>query len=142
VREPLRRGHRVRHGAPGAARPLAPDLYGRVPVAAPAALHQADHTTAFALNSLYLVLERGFTGIQSREAHGYLANTVRAWPRFTPATTTGDVTVFDVAMAATPEEHGDLVVRWGRSVWAAWSHVHAEIAAMTDRQLHGWRPSS
>jgi hypothetical protein len=99
-------------------------------------------TTAFALNSLYLVFELGFTGIQSREAHGYLANTVPAWPRFTPATTAGDVTVFDVAMAATPEEHGDLVLRWGRSVWAAWSHVHAEIAAMTDRQLRGWRPSS
>jgi hypothetical protein len=98
-------------------------------------------TTAFALNSLYLVLERGFTGVQSREAHGYLANTVTTWPRFTVAPTVGDVTVFDVAMAGTPEEHGSLVRRWGRSVWAGWSHVHAEIAEMTDRQLHGWHPT-
>jgi Family of unknown function (DUF5946) len=99
-------------------------------------------TTAFALNSLYLVLERGFTGIQSREAHGYLANTVTTWPEFTPAATPGTVTVFDVAMADTLERHADLVQQWARSVWAAWSHTHAEIAEMTDRQLHGWRPTS
>jgi hypothetical protein len=58
------------------------------------------------------------------------------------APTVGDVTVFDVAMAGTPEEHGNLVRRWGHSVWAAWSHVHAEITEMTDRQFRGWHPTS
>jgi hypothetical protein len=51
------------------------------------------------------------------------------------------VTVFDVAMAGTPGEHADLVQRWGRSVWAAWSHAHAAIAEMTDRQLGGRHPT-
>ncbi|MFC0039359.1 DUF5946 family protein [Actinomadura rayongensis] len=99
-------------------------------------------TTAFALNALYLVFERGFTGVQAREAHGYLADTVAAWPEFERAPSVGAVTVFDVAMAGTVAEHADRVQEWGRSVWAAWSHVHADVAAMTDRQLDGWRPTA
>jgi hypothetical protein len=98
--------------------------------------------TAFTLNGLYLVLERGFSGFQAREAHGHLANTVDSWPRFTPPPEVGEVTVFDVALASSPEEHIELVRRWGRSVWAAWHHVHDQVAEMTDRQLHGWRPRS
>lgn len=97
-------------------------------------------TVAFALNGLYLVFERGFTGIQAREAHGYLANTVSSWPRFELPASAGDVTVFDAAMAGSVDEHIAQVQRWGRSVWAAWRHVHAEVAEMTDRQLHGWQP--
>ncbi|MFI7610257.1 DUF5946 family protein [Nonomuraea terrae] len=97
---------------------------------------------AFALNGLYLVFERGFTGLQARNAHGYLANTVPSWPRFTPPDNVGKVTVFDVTMASSVGEHIDLVQTWGRSVWAAWSHVHNEIATMTDAQLGSWHPHS
>lgn len=95
---------------------------------------------AFALNGLYLVLERGFTGIQAREAHGYLAGTVDSWPSFEPPASAGEVTVFDVAMAGSGDEHIAAVQRWGRSVWETWRHVHAQIAELTDRQLEGWRP--
>jgi len=95
---------------------------------------------AFALNGLYLVFERGFTGIQAREAHGYLANTVDSWPRFDPPAAVGDITVFDVAMAGSADEHIAWVRRWGRSAWDAWRHVHAQVAELTDRQLRGWRP--
>lgn len=95
---------------------------------------------AFALNGLYLVLERGITGYQAREAHRYLASTVKSWPRFTPPQSAGATTVLDVALASSPEEHALLVERWGRSVWAAWRHVHDEVAAMTEAQLDGWQP--
>ena len=98
-------------------------------------------TTAFGLNSLYLVFERGFTGLQAREAHGYLANTVDSWPTFELSSpVTYSMTVFDVAMADSPAEHAELVVKWGASVWAQWAPVHDEIAEMTDRQLTGWHP--
>lgn len=99
---------------------------------------------AFALNGLYLVFERGFTGTQAREAHGYLANTVEpgSWPAFEPPDAVGGVTVFDVAMAGSPDEHIARVQEWGRAAWAAWRHVHAEVAEMTDRQLSRWRPKS
>jgi hypothetical protein len=92
------------------------------------------------LNGLYLVFERGFTGFQVRQAHTHLASTVKAWPQFVRPGSTGDVNVFDVALASSPEEHIELVQRWGTSVWSAWSDVHDEVADMTDRQLHGWQP--
>ena len=43
-------------------------------------------TVCFALNGLYLVLERGWSGIAARAAHGHLARTeVREdWPSFEP----------------------------------------------------------
>lgn len=100
-------------------------------------------TVSFALNGLYLVLERGFTGIQAREAHGYMANTVDpvTWPRFTPPADVGDITVLDVALASSPQEHIGLVRQWGRAVWAAWSHTHDRISEMTEAQLAGWHPA-
>lgn len=96
----------------------------------------------FALNTLYLVLERGYTGLQARAAHGFLANTygTDGWPRFDPPAHTGDVTVVDVALTSGPEEQAAAVERWGRTVWDAWSHVHAQVRELTDRQLaRGWR---
>ncbi|RYU14516.1 DUF5946 family protein [Nocardioides iriomotensis] len=96
----------------------------------------------FALNTLYLVLERGWTGLEGRAAHGHLANTVPRdeWLRFDVPASVGDVTVLEPALASSPEEQAAAVERWGRSVWAAWSHVHDDVRAMTDRQLGGWRP--
>jgi hypothetical protein len=97
-------------------------------------------TVAFALNGLYLVFERGFSGLQVREAHGYLANTVDSWDRLPRPGSVGAMTAFDVALAADPEEHAALVERWGRSVWESWTHVHDVVADLTDRQLAGWTP--
>lgn len=71
---------------------------------------------AFALNGLYLVLERGFTGYEARKAHGYLASTVESWPRFTPPRSAGETTVLDIALASTPVEHARLVQGWGHCV--------------------------
>lgn len=62
------------------ANPAALARWHQVTVDAYCAQHTGPNTrpiaTAFALNGLYLVLERGFTGLQVREAHGYLAETV------------------------------------------------------------------
>ncbi|MBV1855274.1 DUF5946 family protein [Catellatospora tritici] len=109
-----------------------------------AAQHVAPTTPAiglaFALNGLYLVLERGFTGFQVRDAHGYLANTADGWPTPHPPPDTGPLTVFDVAMAEDPDQTAAAIHRWGTSVWQAWRHAHAEVAAHTDHHLRDWRP--
>lgn len=100
-------------------------------------------TIWFALNGLYLVLERGLTGIQARQAHGRLANSVPSteWSRLDPPSEPGALTVLEVALSATPAEQAGAAERWGASVWQAWAHVHDDVRAMTDRQLAGWRPS-
>lgn len=110
------------------------------------AQHVGPHTAAlgitFALNGLYLVYERGFSGFQVREAHGYLANTFDEWVRYEPPENVGAITAFDVALASDPDEHIDLVRRWGQEVWSAWERVHDLIATLTDLQLTGWRPGT
>jgi hypothetical protein len=101
-------------------------------------------TVCFALNGLYLVLERGWSGIRARGAHGHLARTVARedWPSFEPPTVGGPLTVLDVALSADPAAQAVAVEAWGRSVWASWSHVHDVVRGMTDRQLAGWVPHS
>jgi hypothetical protein len=99
-------------------------------------------TLCFALNGLFLVIERRWSGIAAREAHAHLANAVprHSWPRLKPPGDRGTVTVLDVALAADPEDRAVAIEKWGTSVWEAWSHVHDEVRTMTDRQLKGWRP--
>ena len=101
-------------------------------------------TVCFALNGLYLVLERGWSGIEARAAHGHLARIVprEDWRFFEPPDEGGPLTVLDVALASDPETQAVGVEAWGRSVWATWRHVHDEVRAMTERQLAGWVPHS
>jgi hypothetical protein len=101
-------------------------------------------TVCFALNGLYLVLERGWSGIAARDAHGHLARTVvRAdWPNFEPPSEAGPLTVLDGALSADLDAQGAAIEAWGRSVWATWSHVHDAVRQLTDRQLAGWVPHS
>ncbi|MEV4417553.1 DUF5946 family protein [Catellatospora sp. NPDC049609] len=96
--------------------------------------------TAFALNGLYLVFERGLTGPQVRAAHSFLAQAGGDWPRFAVPAGVGPYTVFDVALADGPDGTAAAIAAWGRGVWDAWRPAHAEIAALTDRRLSAWRP--
>ena len=99
-------------------------------------------TLCFALNGLYLVLERGWTGLAAREAHQRLAETVPRgdWPSHEQPRDVGTMTVLHPAMASTPTEQAEAVERWGAIVWQAWAHTHQVTRDMTDRQLAGWQP--
>jgi hypothetical protein len=97
-------------------------------------------TTAFALIGLYLVLERGLAGYQVREAHSYLAQRGLSWPRYDRPPAAGKVTIVDVHGAATAA-HGELVLRWGSSVWTAWEHTHEAIRTVSDRELAACNPA-
>jgi hypothetical protein len=90
---------------------------------------------AFALIGLYLAFEHKMTGPEVRAAHGYLANRFRRWQAFAPPTEPAPITVFDVAMAGSPDEHAAMIERWARAVWRSWSHAHGEVAALIDERL-------
>src|SRR5689334_15098047 len=48
---------------------------------------------AFALIGLYLACERGYSGRQVQHTHMLLARRSKDWPRFTPPTHAGNVTI-------------------------------------------------
>ena len=89
---------------------------------------QTIQSVAVHLISLYLQLEQGLPPEQAaatkQAAKERLANEF-AW--LEPPANVGDVTAIDVERAANPAEHRELVARWARSAWSAWSVHHATI---------------
>jgi Family of unknown function (DUF5946) len=92
-------------------------------------------STVFGLVGLHLAVDRGQDGRQVRDAHQRLAATGTAWPRLPRPEHTGDVTVFDVALADTSTEHIAAAHRWAESVWAAWHASQPTIVALVEKYL-------
>lgn len=90
---------------------------------------------AFALIGLSLALDHGWSGTDVRDAHRYLATTAGDWPAFAPPTRRASLTVYGVALAASPDEHADLIDRWAADVWASWQPAYADVAALIDERL-------
>jgi hypothetical protein len=90
---------------------------------------------AFALIGLHLALDEGWRGDQVRDAHQLLATTRRDWPRLDPPRTRGPITVLDVAMAGSPDEHAELLQRWAAAVWDAWREQQATVVGLLDERL-------
>ena len=86
--------------------------------------------TAFALIGLAIALELDWDGLRVRDAHQQLARDFRSWPRFEPPSSRGSMTIFDLAMAGSPEAHLERLRAWGADVWAAWSSSHDAVWAL------------
>lgn len=91
--------------------------------------------TAFGLIGLRLALDEGWSGTQVRSAHQYMGEASGDWPVFDRPATPGDVTVYDVAAADSPEAHADAVGRWAAAVWSAWHEAHPRVRALIDERL-------
>lgn len=89
-----------------------------------------DKSVDIHLAGLYLVLERGVRPTDVSPHFKHLADTVREWPHFEPPSVQWPMTVFDVAMAATPIEHAELVRQWSAGVWKEWALAREEIARL------------
>ncbi|MGH8278881.1 MAG: DUF5946 family protein [Gammaproteobacteria bacterium] len=88
---------------------------------------QTIQSAAVHLISLYLVLERD---VDLQRATRAMRTAVKTKGRFvwlTPPPALGSITVADVHMAKTVEEHKRLVRAWADSVWSAWAPHHATI---------------
>jgi hypothetical protein len=86
--------------------------------------------TAFALIGLQLTLEDGLDGLRVREAHQRLAAASKDWPTFSPPASRGRLTIFDLAMARSPEDHVARLRAWAAAVWAAWAGSHDAVRAL------------
>jgi hypothetical protein len=76
--------------------------------------------TVFALNGLYMYLERGSGNLEVRTAHSIMANSHSDWPTLTPPAEVGDLTAHAVLMAGTVEDVGKQVIAWADEVWSSW----------------------
>jgi Family of unknown function (DUF5946) len=110
---------------------LAVDVYG--------AQHAGEHVrpigVAFALIGLYLVFERGYSGLQVQQTHTLMARRSKTWPRFAPPDRVGALTVWDVLQAEPGAARDGMLRRWGRSVWDAWSPKHARVKTLFARAM-------
>lgn len=79
------------------------------------------------LSGLYLALERELRSTAVTPLLQQLGNTVRVWPPLPPCTEKAELTIFDVALAQSIEEHVKVTRAWAESVWGLWRPHHTEI---------------
>jgi hypothetical protein len=89
------------------------------------------------LLTLCFVLERGWPTERAVRLRRLAADDFAGWRWLERPTSMGEVTVVDVADAASPEVAPELVGRWIEGAWAAWSvhkpAVRAQADALTER---------
>ncbi len=76
------------------------------------------------LISLCLVLEKGLEGAQALQAIGKALKYASEFAWLEPPVPNGQMTVLDVVRARDFSEHQELVHKWARDVWNAWSAYH------------------
>jgi hypothetical protein len=94
-----------------------------------------DKSVDIHLCGLYLVIERGVRPTSVPKLLQALAEDVDPWPRFTPPADRGRLTVFDVALSGSEEQHAGAVREWARLVWQSWVEHHAAVAGLVARYL-------
>lgn len=115
----------------GQARQLTVDSYAVQHAGRP----HPDKSVDIHLCGLHLVLARGRAPTSVPPLLQRLAAAVSPWPHFQPPTDTGRLTVFDVALADSPQAHIELVREWAASLWQAWSPHHAAVANLVSQHL-------
>lgn len=79
--------------------------------------HHRDKSVVIHLSGLHLVLERGLRPTVVPPLFQQLATVVRVWPHLPPPAERSAMTVFEVALAESVEDHARLVRGWAQSVW-------------------------
>lgn len=87
------------------------------------------------LFGLYLSLEKGIRSPYVPPFLQRLVAAIEVWPHYEPPTERCSVTVFEVAMADSVEDHIRVVRKWAQEVWECWSKYHAEVARLISHHL-------
>jgi hypothetical protein len=87
------------------------------------------------LVGLFLMLERGVRPTDVPPFLQRLAANMQTWPHFPPPAHLGSMTVFDIALCESAEEHMKAVNQWSRIVWDCWSEHHAELSRFVSHHL-------
>ena len=85
------------------------------------------------LLSLHFLIDRGMTGKEATAAFSRVLRNADSLTWLTPPVPNGTLTVLDVVIAPTLDEHTKLVESWANNVWEAWSPHHATIRKLADQ---------
>jgi hypothetical protein len=94
-----------------------------------------DKSIAIHLSGLHLVFEGGSQPTIVPRLLKRLADTVQTWPHFPPPAELGPLTIFEIALATSHNDHINTARKWAGTVWNAWAAYHAEIADLVKRHL-------
>ena len=84
-------------------------------------------TLTFALVGLYLHMEKNYSGREVQLAHIKMAKVKREWPEFSFPRDRGDITIDDVLKAEPGIQRDEMINKWSKSAWIAWSNNKQKI---------------
>jgi hypothetical protein len=94
-----------------------------------------DKSLGVHLFGLHLSLVKGIRSPYVPPLLQHLVAAIDVWPHFEPPTPHRSLTVFDVAMCDSDEDHMRVVREWARGVWESWAQHHAEVARLISQYL-------
>lgn len=94
-----------------------------------------DKSVCIHLVGLHLMLERNVAPVDVPPYLQRLAGVVRSWPHFSPPTSRGPLTVFDVAVADSSHEHAARVRQWAAQLWYDWGPHHEAATELAGKCL-------
>ena len=94
-----------------------------------------DKSVVIHLCGLHLVLDRELRPTEVPPLFQRIAGVVKTWPHLSPPNGLSAMTVFDVALAESPQDHARIVRDWANFVWRKWSEQHALIRSFVDAHL-------
>jgi hypothetical protein len=95
-----------------------------------------DKSLGVHLSGLHLALESQLRPPYIARCLQQLASAVEVWPHYSPPTPEHPLTVLDVALAQSPQEHIEKVREWSAWVWNAWRGYHPDVAALVAHHLN------
>ncbi len=95
------------------------------------AQHLDEHSkpigAAFTIIGLYLFSEKNYTGKQVQLAHMQLGKEKHKWPKFMFPANRGTITVVDVLAAKEGIERDEMIKKWAKAAWEAFSENRPTI---------------
>lgn len=94
-----------------------------------------DNSVGIHLSGLYLMFEKGVRPPYVPPILHRLATNLRVWPHFPPPDQKGGLTICDVAMCSSAQDHIRIVREWAQSVWVSWTQYHSELASIISNHI-------
>lgn len=96
-----------------------------------------DKSVGVHLTGLYLMLEQDASPPEVPSFHKQLAQSIDEWPSFDPPSPHAQdpLTILDVALAESVEEHTERSRKWAKQLWDAWTPYQDVVAKLADEHL-------